>query len=81
MAKKEFLRCLWGKKVILLKLGDRTRGHKEVLHRDCMEWLIIYLVFESKEKGRYPKGLSYAKEDPQNIGDLAIIRLRLFFPH
>ena len=30
MAKKEFLRHLWCKKVILLKHGDRTRGQKEL---------------------------------------------------
>ena len=26
MARKEFLRGLWGEKVVLLKHGDRTRG-------------------------------------------------------
>ena len=30
MAKKEFLRHLWGKKVILLKHRDRTRGQKDL---------------------------------------------------
>lgn len=33
-----------------------------------------------KEKGRHPKGLSYAKENPQDTGGLAIIKIRLFFP-
>ena len=41
MAKKEFLRCLRCKKVVLLKHGDRTVGRK--LCWGCEEWLIIYL--------------------------------------
>ena len=41
MAKKEFLRHLWCKKVVLLKHGDRTRGQKE-LHWGHEEWPIIY---------------------------------------
>ena len=55
MAKKEFLRCLWCKKVILLKHGDRTRGQKE-LHWGCEEWLVIYYgVREVKAKGGFQK--------------------------
>ena len=38
---KEFLRCLWCKKVVLLKHGDRPCGQKE-LHWDQEEWPIIY---------------------------------------
>ena len=38
MTKKEFLRCLWCKMVVLLKHGDRTRGQEE----PCKGWLIIY---------------------------------------
>ena len=33
MAKKELMRCLCCKKVILLKQGDRTHGQKELLHQ------------------------------------------------
>lgn len=33
-----------------------------------------------KEKGRFSKELSYAKEDLQDTGGLAIDKLRLFFP-
>ena len=40
MAKKEFLRHLWCKKVVLLKHGDRTGGQKEV-HWGREEWPII----------------------------------------
>ena len=40
MAKKEFLRRLWCQKVILLKYGDRTHGHKE-LQQGLEEWPII----------------------------------------
>ena len=36
MAKKEFLRRFWCKKVILLKCRDRTHGQKE-LHWSCEE--------------------------------------------
>ena len=42
MAKKEFLRCLWCKKVVLLKYRNKTHGQK-VLHCGHEEWLIIYL--------------------------------------
>ena len=30
MAKKKFLRCLWYKKVVLLKHGDRICGQKRL---------------------------------------------------
>ena len=41
MAKKEFLRRLWCKKVVFLKHGDRTCGQKE-LHWGLEECPIIY---------------------------------------
>ena len=41
MAKKEFLRYLWCKKVILLKHRDRTHGQKE-LYWGHEEWPITY---------------------------------------
>jgi len=41
MAKKEFLRHLCCKKVVLLKHRDRTHGQKE-LHWGHEEWPIIY---------------------------------------
>ena len=41
MAQKEFLRCLWCKKVVLLKSRDRTLGQTE-LRLDHEEWPIIY---------------------------------------
>jgi len=66
--------------VILLKHGDRTSGQKELQDWGREEWLIIYLgVGGGKEKVRYPKGLSYAKEDSQDAGGLAIVMLRWFF--
>ena len=40
--KKESLRCLRYKTVVLLKHRHRTRGQKEQ-HWVCEEWLIIYL--------------------------------------
>ena len=56
MTKKEFLRCLWCKIGGLLKCGDRTRGQKELLHRGCEGWLIIYYrVGGGEEKGRLRK--------------------------
>ena len=37
MAKKEFLRCLWCKKVVLLKCGDRQDPWAERAPWDCEE--------------------------------------------
>ena len=67
------------KKVILLKHRDRTHGLKE-LPWSCKDSVIIsYGVGgEIKAKGRPPKVLSYAKEDSQDTGGLAITRLRWF---
>ena len=74
MAKREFLRHLWCKKVVLLK-QDRTGGQTEVLHWGYEGWLLIYLGVGVKEKGRCPKGLSHAKEDPPDTGRLAIVKV------
>ena len=41
--KKEFLRRLWCKMVVLLKHGDNTSGQEELLPLACEGWLIIYL--------------------------------------
>ena len=61
-------------------MGTAPSGQEELLHQGCEEWLIIRLgVGGGKEKERCPKGLSYAKEDSQDTGDLAIVKLRLFF--
>ena len=46
MTKKEFLRRLWCKTVVLLKHGDRTCGQEELLPPACEGWLIIYLGVE-----------------------------------
>ena len=43
MTKKEFLRHLWSKMVVLLKHGDKIHGQEEMLPQACEEWLIIYL--------------------------------------
>ena len=78
IAEKEFLRCLWCKMVVVLKHRGRTRGQKDLLPWDCEEWLIIYLgVGLGKEVS---KEFSYAKEDLQDTGGLAIVKLRWFFP-
>jgi len=62
MTKKEFLRRLWGKMVVLLKHGDRNHAQKELLHRGCEGWLIIYLgVGGGKEKGGFQKNFHMLK--------------------
>ena len=43
MAKKEFLRRLWCKMVVLIKQEDRTRGQEELLPWACEGRLIMYL--------------------------------------
>ena len=61
--KKNSLRHLWCKKVILLKHRDRTCGLEE-LPRDQQERLIIYYrVGGGKVQGKFPVRFSYAKED------------------
>ena len=55
-AKKEFLRRLWRKKVILLKHGDCTGVVKSV-------WLYTMELGEVKTKGRPPKGIFICKGD------------------
>ena len=62
MAEK-FLRHPGCGKMVLLKHRDRTHGQKE-LPWGCEEWLIIYNgVGGGKEKRKYLKGPSHAKED------------------
>ena len=41
-----------------------------------------YIVWNwgGKVQGKFPKGFSYDKEDSQDTGGLAIVKLRLFFP-
>ena len=65
--------------MLLLKHRDKTHGQEE-LPWDLEERLIIYLgVGGGKVKGKFPKRFSYAKEDSQDTGGLAIVKLRLFF--
>ena len=80
VVKKEFLSHLQCQTLVLLKRGDRTCEHKE-LPWGHEKWPIIYFGAGGiKEKGRFPKGLSYAREYSQDLGALAIIKLKLFFP-
>ena len=54
MTKKEFLRHLWCKIVVLLKHGDRTHGQEGLLPWGYEGWLIIYLgVDGGKEKAGF----------------------------
>ena len=79
MAKKDFLRCLWFKNVVLLKHGDGTHGQEE-LHWGCEETLIIYLGVGRGKGKKFPNPFGFATEDSQDPGGLAIVQLRLFFP-
>ena len=66
--------------MILLKHGDRIRGQEE-LPRDREERLVIYYgIGGGKVQGKFPVRFSCAKEDLQDTGGLAIVKLRLFFP-
>ena len=63
MAKKEFLRHLWYKKVILLKHGDRPCGQKKLLYWGCEGRLNIYLgEGEIKTKGSVQKDFHMLKK-------------------
>ena len=49
--------------------------------RAASDPVVIYLgVGGGKVKGKFSMGFSYAKEDSQDTGVLAIVKLRLFFP-
>ena len=80
MAKKEFL------KMSLVQKGDfiKTRGQDAwagIAALDHEERLVLYYrVGGGKVQGKFPVIFSYAKEDLQDSGGLAIVKLRLFFP-
>ena len=63
--RKNSWRCLWCKKVILLKHRNRTRGQKE-LHWGCEEWLLICCgVGEVKAKGDLQRAVDKLKMTPR----------------
>lgn len=69
MTEKEYLTCLWCKRVVLLKHGDRTYRQKELLPLGCEEWLIIFVgVGGGKEKGDSKRIFRYVKEDTEYGG-------------
>lgn len=77
MAKKVFERCLWCKKVVLLKHRDKTCGQKGLQHSPTVvRQLIIYFGLEGSKIREVPKGPSYAKENLEDPGGLAISKLR-----
>ena len=44
------------------------------------DWLSTMELGKVKPKGKFPMRFSYAKEDSQDTGGLAIVKLKLFFP-
>ena len=44
------------------------------------DWLYTMEFGGGKVQGKFPVRLSYAKEDSQDTGGLAVVKLRLFFP-
>ena len=58
------------------KTQDRTCGQKKLLHGGCEGWLIIYLGVVGGREREVSKGFSYAKENLQDTGDLAIVKLK-----
>ena len=54
-AKKDILRHLWYKKVVLLKHGCRARGQKELPWG--LDWLRTVELEEVKSKGKPPEEL------------------------
>ena len=73
--KKEFLRRLWCKQVVLLTHRDRTRGQKELHwgHRLLSAWREVDRETVSKE---LLDAESRVLQDPE---DVAIVKIRLFF--
>ena len=68
------------KEVILGRHGATTRGQEE-LPRDHEERQILYhRLGGGKVRGKFPVRFSHAREDPQDTGGLAIVKLRLVFP-
>lgn len=64
MVKKQFLRGLWCKKVILLKHSNRTHGRKAAAVELRGMAYYIWKLGEVRT-GRCPKGLPFAKEDQE----------------
>ena len=79
-AKKEFLKTSLVQKGDFIEARDRAHRQKE-LPQDLEERLDIYYgVGGAKVQGKFSVRFSYAKEDSQDTGSLAIVKLRLFFP-
>ena len=55
-------------------------GRKSCTEVVRSDWLYTWQLGEGKEKGRFPKILSSAKEQSKDTGDLPIVELKLFFP-
>ena len=77
MARKGFLRCLWYKRVVLLKHRDRIHGQKELLPWGCVT---DYILGEVNTKGGVQKDLEMLMKTLRILESLAIVKLRLFFP-
>ena len=59
-------------------MGTESLGQEE-LPQDHGERLVIYYgVGEVKVQGKFPVRFSYAKEDSQDTGGLAIVKFGLF---
>ena len=44
------------------------------------DWFIYYGVGGGRVQGKFPVRFLYGKQDSQDIGGLASVKLRLFFP-
>ena len=77
--KKEFSRCLWCKMVVYESTGTDLWAEGAAA-LGCEGWLIRYCGVGGGKEKKVEKVLSYVKEDSQDLGGLAIVKLRLFFP-
>ena len=66
------------KEVILGRHGAMTHGQEE-LPRDHEERRVLYHgLGGGRVRGKFPVRFSHAREDSQDTGDLAIVKLRCF---
>ena len=80
MTKKEFLKTSLVQKDDFIEAQGQDPWQEEVPWDQEERLVIYYGVRGSKVPGKFPVRFSYAKEDSQDTGGLAIVKLKLFFP-
>ena len=80
MARKEFFKTSLMQKGDFIKAWGQDRGQEELPGHHEERLVIYYGVGGGKVQGKFLVIFSYAKEDSQGTGGLAVVKLRWFFP-